>query len=307
MKYFLVGGVVVVLVLTAYWFGLQNNDLVITTEVDTEISTTTVVTTENNATTSVAEVTLSTRGPVSMIGTSTDGHPIMAYHFGTGPKEIIFIGGIHGGYSWSTNLLAYELIDQLNREPRAVPNNLTITIIPTLNPDGLMTTTGTTSRFNASDVREANRIAGRFNGNDVDLNRNFDCEWAKTSNWQNRTVSGGDAPFSENEARALRDYVTTHRPVAVVTWYSAEGAVYASQCGDMSVPLTTELVTAYANASGYTAKTDFDAYAITGDLMNWLAKENIAAVSVLLSSHTATEWEKNWSGVQAIISALTTD
>lgn len=302
MKYILVSVAAVVLALGAYWFG--------TTRSGNEAPPIVIdIAAEQPATSTPnlpVDMVISGRGPVSVIGTSTSGAPLTAYHFGTGETELLFIGGIHGGYSWSTNLLAYELVDHLTKNPSLVPDNVTITIIPTLNPDGLERTTGTTTRFTKAMVKpgEAAQIAGRFNANDVDLNRNFDCEWSSESKWQNRTVSGGTAAFSEREAAALRDYVVTHRPNTVVAWYAAEGAVYTSSCGGTVSASTTALVATYAQASGYTANQEFDSYAISGDMVNWFAKQNIPAISVLLSSNTATDWEKNRAGVEALINSF---
>lgn len=244
-----------------------------------------------------------TRGPESTIGTSAGGNEITAYHFGTGERELLFIGGIHGGYSWNTALVAYELIDHLKANPSLVPENVTVTVIPVLNPDGIEKTLGTTERFTAAQVpaAEATRIAGRFNANTVDLNRNFDCEWKAEGTWQQRTVSGGARPFSEPEAQAMRDYIGDHRPAAVVVWYSAAGGVYASNCQNGVLPETTALMNTYAQASGYQAYNEFDYYEITGDMVNWLAKINIPAISVLLTNHQDTEWTKNRAGIEAMI------
>jgi len=35
--------------------------------------------------------------------------------------------------------------------------------------------------------------------------------------------------------------------------------------------------------------------------VNWLAKNKIPAISVLLSTHTDTEWDKNRKGVEALL------
>ncbi len=45
-------------------------------------------------------------------------------------------------------------------------------------------------------------MSGRFNANDVDLSRNFDCNWQASALWQNKKVSGGNAVFSEPESVA---------------------------------------------------------------------------------------------------------
>lgn len=240
------------------------------------------------------------------IGKSADNNNITAYHFGSGSKEILFVGGIHGGYSWNTSLLAYQLIDYLDANPNLIPKNVTVTIIPVLNPDGLKSTVGTFGRFDlnsALNVSDTIRTAGRFNNNDVDLNRNFDCEWSKTAVWQNKEVSGGTSAFSEPEAIAVRDYINQYRPVAGVIWFSAEGKVYPSACGGTPSNSSITLANTYGEASGYEIGSEFDAYNITGDMVNWMAKQNIPAISVLLSDHKTTEWEKNLAGVEAIIKA----
>jgi hypothetical protein len=175
-----------------------------------------------------------------------------------------------------------------------------------MNPDGLYEAVGTTERFTAADVPASSeaKIAARFNANDVDLNRNFDCEWQETGMWQAREVSGGSAPFSEPESKALRNYVESNSISAAVVWYSSAGGVYSSRCGDDVLPETTELADTYADAAGYPAYEEFDYYKITGDMVNWLAKNDIPAISVLLTTHDDTEWSKNRAGATALMNYL---
>jgi len=238
--------------------------------------------------------------PIQLIGTSTGGHDITAYHYGKGDTELLFVGGIHGGYSWNTSLVAYDLMDYLEANSDILPGNVQVTVIPVLNPDGLYKVVGTTERFTKSDV-SSNTVPGRFNDNDVDINRNFDCEWKATGIWQNKSVSGGSEPFSEPESQALKQYVQERSPDAVVVWYSAAGGVYASNCNNGILPETTTIMNLYADASGYPAYDDFDFYEITGDAVNWLAKNNVPAISVLLTTHDSTEWSKNKAGIEALI------
>ena len=220
--------------------------------------------------------------------------------FGSGDTEVLFVGGVHGGYSWNTALVAYELMDYLEANEDVIPANVKVSVIPVLNPDGLEKVTGKLGEFSPSDVT-GNTTEGRFNANDVDLNRNFDCEWQEKGTWQNKTVSGGSAPFSEPEADAMRGYIESHEPAAVVTWYSAAGGVYSSSCKNGVSQETKELTNIYAKASGYKAFEEFDYYAITGDMVNWLAKEGVPAISVLLTNHTDTEWNKNVKGIEAVL------
>ncbi len=238
----------------------------------------------------------------TVLGNSVNGHKLTAYHYGTGDREILLVGGIHGGYSWNTNLVAYELMDYLTANPAVIPDTLKVTVIPTLNPDGLEVVTGKTGRFVRADLPAdpAATIAGRFNGNTVDLNRNFDCAWQAKGKWKEETVSGGETSFSEPEAAALRQYVLKSKPVAAVVWYSSAGGVFLSNCGEEALPETKLLAEAYGQASGYPVYKEFDFYEVTGDLANWLAKEGVPAISVLLSSAKMIEWDKNRAGINAI-------
>jgi hypothetical protein len=153
---------------------------------------------------------------MTVIGASVEGRPIEAHTFGNGSTSLLFVGGIHGGYEWNSVLLAYEVMDYLATYPETVPSDLTIHVIPSLNPDGLSKVVSTTGRFTLADVpTPSERVAAaRFNANNVDLNRNFDCKWQPTSTWQGKSVSAGAAVFSEPEAIALRDYVLKNRPTS---------------------------------------------------------------------------------------------
>jgi hypothetical protein len=227
------------------------------------------------------------RGADTVIGESVDGEAITAYHFGSGDTEILLVGGVHGGYSPNTRALAGDLVSYFGDNEDIIPNNLMVTIIPNLNPDG--------AKESGAD--------GRFNANNVDLNRNFDCEWSETAVWRDQEVSGGDTAFSEPEAAALRDYVLSYDPTAAIVWFSAEGKVYPSACAGAPSRQSVELAATFATAAGYPAEAEFDAYAITGDMVNWMAKQDIPAISVLLSDHQGTERAKNLAGLEAVLNA----
>lgn len=240
----------------------------------------------------------------TVIGSSVENRDIVAYHYGnlSSDKELLFIGGIHGGYSWNTVLVARELMNYLEDNSDSVPDNLKVTVIPVLNPDGLNKVVGTDGDFSSSDVPSSENatVAGRFNANDVDLNRNFDCDWQSNAVWQNKPVDGGNSAFSEPESQAIKNYVETKNPEAIVTWYSAAGGVFASNCHGSVSSETKALTNAYAKASGYSAYEEFDFYEITGDMVNWFAKSDIPAISVLLTNHKDVEWSKNQKGIEAL-------
>ncbi|HEY9584679.1 MAG TPA: M14 family metallopeptidase [Candidatus Paceibacterota bacterium] len=241
----------------------------------------------------------------TVIGKSVEGRDIVAYHYGVGTTtRLLFVGGIHGGYEWNTALVSYELMDYLEKASSTIPANVRVTVIPVLNPDGLAKIVSpTTASFLPPDISPDSALleSARFNGRNVDLNRNFDCDWQESAKWQNKSVSGGTAVFSEPESRAIKQYIENNTPAAVVVYYSAAGGVYSSSCHNGVSPETSAITGVYANASKYPAYKNFDFYAITGDMTNWLAKSGIPAISVLLTNHTDTELAKNQAGLKALL------
>ncbi|OIP77370.1 MAG: hypothetical protein AUK16_02100 [Parcubacteria group bacterium CG2_30_44_11] len=244
-----------------------------------------------------------------VIGSSVEGRALESYSFGSGTSRILFVGGVHGGYEWNSILLAYKAIDYLAEHPELVPDDITVTIIPNLNPDGTYAAIGTTGRFTVAQIpNDTGRATGtgRFNAKGVDLNRNFDCKWQPESSWRNNPVSAGTTVFSEPEAATLRDFVLTHEPKAAVFWHSQANAVYGSACDEGILPATTRLLNTYAIAANYTAIPIFTAYPVTGDAESWLATLGIPAITVELATHESIEWEKNQAGMLAVIKAYST-
>lgn len=238
------------------------------------------------------------------IGTSVEGRSINAYTYGTGDKEVVFVGGIHGGYEWNSVLLAYEFMDYFQIHEKEIPSNVRITIIPSANPDGVYKVIGKEGRFTLADaptVADDGTGKGRFNANNVDLNRNFACKWQSTSTWRSKSVSAGTEAFSEPEAKAIRDYATSHTPEAFVFWHSQSNAVYASECEKGILPETLAIMKAYSGAAGYKAVDSFSAYPVTGDAEGWLASINIPAITVELATHATVEWDRNLLGVKALL------
>jgi len=237
------------------------------------------------------------------IGSSVGGRNIEAYTYGNGGSHLVFVGGIHGGYEWNSVILAYQFVDYFNENIEAIPEDLTITIIPSANPDGVYDVVGKEGRFQISDISANKEIAGlgRFNARGVDLNRNFDCKWKPKSMWRGEVVNAGLSPFSEPEAVAIRDFILGNSPEAVIFWHSQANAVYASECESGILPKTLSLMKTYSLASGYPAVESFDAYEITGDAEGWLASINIPAITVELQTHETIEWERNLAGVKALL------
>jgi len=231
--------------------------------------------------------------------------PIVSHKFGDGETPVILIGGIHGGYEWNTITLAYDILDALNEGQLEVPPALTFYLIPNANPDGLYAVSQKVGRFYETDLFE-NTVPGRFNGNNVDLNRNWDCDWEPVAMWGNNEISGGTEPFSEKESRVLRDYIVGIQPEAVVFLHSAAHGVFAAGCDEVD-PASRELADIYGAASGYPVHDGFQHYEVTGDAGDWLASKAgipIPSISVELTNHQNSETSRNINGLKALMADL---
>ena len=243
--------------------------------------------------------TFAAYGVPQIIGTSAGGRPITSYRFGFGSQTIVLVGGIHGGYEWNTILLAYEMLDYFLANPDRVPANVSLYIIPSANPDGQFQVTGADGRFTRENI-SGNIESGRFNANQVDLNRNWACDWQREAIWGNTLVSGGTIPFSEPETGALRTFLLRVKPHIVIFWHSKADGIYVGGCGTVNQP-AKDIAQIYGTASGYAVYDEFTAYAVTGDASDWLVTQNIPSFTVELETRSQTEWSENLAGVLALL------
>ena len=134
------------------------------------------------------------------IGYSIEGRPLNVYTFGSGEHGRMIVADIHGGDEWNTLTLANQLIKHLNHSPDVIPDDVTLYILPGLNPDG--------------EARSHDKY-GRLNANGVDLNRNFPVNWRanwdRAGCWNYLPTSGGTGPGSEPETQALMDFISSHK------------------------------------------------------------------------------------------------
>lgn len=129
-------------------------------------------------------------------GHSSLGLPIPAFHFSGGGPEIMILGGVHGdeyeGVVAAEGLLA-ALMEKNSFQ-------LNITLLPRLNPDGVLFRT-------------------RGNGKGVDLNRNLPTrDWspeAKTPRY-----FPGPSAGSEPENQALMRYLESQAPKLIISLHS---------------------------------------------------------------------------------------
>lgn len=244
-----------------------------------------------NTSTPTPTVTITSLEPITIeIGRSVNDVSIYAIQFGNGRNSIILVGGLHAGYSPGSVELANLAIDYFRQNPGLIPNDITLYILPNVNPDS---------------PRSPGNLSGRLNGNGVDLNRNWGCDWQEEVAWRETPVPGaaGTAAFSEPETQALRDFILGLTPVAVVFWEarSANGLVSPGSCSDRSAT-STLLATIYGQATGYIIS-DYEQIVnqqLNGDATNWLDNQGIPAIAVLLPDYTVTDWTNNRAAILAL-------
>jgi murein DD-endopeptidase MepM/ murein hydrolase activator NlpD len=226
-----------------------------------------------------------------IIGQSVLGRPIVAHRIGTGPIKVVLVGGIHGSMEANTHLLAQQLLAHFQAQPEEVPAHVSLWIIPAMNPDGLQ-------------IPDR-----RWNAHDVDLNRNADTDLdgCAGNDWSPDTTglegeypgAGGPYPFSEPEARAVRDFMAD--AWIAVFYHSAAEAIFTDTC-QRHVP-TARLAQVLSAATGYPVPEEgWTGYPITGEFGDYLAGEGVAAVTVEMSDHEEIEFERNLAGVRAMLS-----
>ena len=134
---------------------------------------------------------------VHFFGSSSQGLPILSYHFGEkGPPFVLILGGVHGDEP-EGNYIALGL---LKKWMAHFPYKLCLTLVPCFNIEGSL-------------------LCQRTNANQVDLNRNL-----PTKNWsckyEKKRYYPGPSASSETENKALVQWIQTHRPCLVITLHS---------------------------------------------------------------------------------------
>lgn len=221
---------------------------------------------------------------VVIFGQSVEERDLTAYRFGNGARAVLLVGAVHGGFEGHTSQLMESVAAHVRANPSELPPDITLWIVPMLNPDG---------------VARGRILEGRFNANAVDLNRNWPCGWQSVAYFRDMQVSAGAQPLSEPETQALSDLIIAIQPAASLFFHAAAAAVYSGTCGGDSG--SGALSATYGDAAGYTYGDSFSAYPVTGTAPAWVNSLGLAAADVELASATETEFDRNLAGVRAAL------
>lgn len=235
---------------------------------------------------------LAKEGTAAVIGQSARGSDILAYRFGRGPTAVISVGGIHGGYEANTVLLLQRFVEELASDISIVPESITLYLIPVMNPDGY------TKRG----------LPGRVNANWVDLNRNWGCNWEKSSGFYHNTFyRTGTRAFSEPESRAVRDFVDYVNGRVVIFYHSHGGFIFYGDCnqdeGSLNLARAVRETTGYPIWNPSHSLGDSNKPTITGDATDYFDQIGIHAIGIELPSFNETEidWEVSYAGLLQIL------
>lgn len=217
-----------------------------------------------------------------VIGYSVAGRPIEVYRFGNGSTGRLIVAGIHGGNEWNTIKLANELIEYIQEHPEIIPENITLYILPNLNPDG---------------EARAHGVDGRVNDNGVDLNRNWPYRWERdydrSSCWHYRPTTAGDYAASEPETSALLVFIVSHPEIdALISYHAAALGIFAGGVPDYKPSI--RLAKSMARVSTYQYPPIDVGCIYTGNLTDWASStREIAAVDIELHNFRHTDFDEN--------------
>lgn len=223
-----------------------------------------------------------------VIGYSVEGRPIEVLRFGRGSRTRLIVAGIHGGSEANTTALARELAFYLQANPEAMPDGLTLYLLPELNPDG---------------AARASGPDGRANARGVDLNRNWPAawqpSWSRNGCWNLGPTTGGEHPASEPETMSLIQFISATGIEALINYHSAALGIFAG--GQPPEARSLRLAEALAAVSTYPYPPIDTGCVFTGQLIDWAANNGIAAVDIELHNHRDTDLEDNLAILHAFL------
>ncbi|MDT5092974.1 MAG: murein peptide amidase [Mycobacterium sp.] len=197
------------------------------------------------------------------VGTSVKGLPIRARTFGHGPRNVLFIGGIHGDEAegaYTTDQLPAAFADA------GLADTVTLTIIEDANPDGRAART-------------------RTNANGVDVNRNFPAK-----NFDSTNPANGGEPLSQPESRAVKETVDRINPALAIVAHSWDGRQFINFDGP-----ARELAEKFSASTGLPVEESSSFAPTPGSFGSYFGRDRgiaVLTIEVLKGSDPKAVWEK---------------
>ena len=178
------------------------------------------------------------------IGKSLLGAGLRFFRFGTGRRAVLYVGA-HHAMEWLTALLLYRFVDDMaateQRNGRATFENVSLYVLPLLNPDGVeIALHGAAAGGPLADrLRRQNGGSEDFshwqaNARGVDLNHNYDAGFAAYRQIERDsgilgggpTRYSGEYPLSEPEAAAMAAFLAVLHPTVTLTLHTQGEEIY---------------------------------------------------------------------------------
>jgi predicted deacylase len=235
------------------------------------------------------------------VGLSIQGREIFVYRFGTGQTKIIFVSAIHGN-EVGTVKLAKKLINLISNTEKDF-KGFSFYIVPYLNPDGFELARSRPQYW------QGGRI-GRFNANQVDLNRNFKTSsWHTSSIWssgqnysQKDKVFCGSSAGSEPEVIALCDLIKRENIKIFFSFHNVGRDVMPS-----SDNLASKIAEIYCQQTGFSfiSTKEWQQLSQTGTAREWCEENNISYIEIECPYRWGSDWDRQSKAILNILKYLT--
>lgn len=212
----------------------------------------------------------------SAIGESVEERPIEATLIGSGPRRILFIGGIHGDEPEGLPVMEW-FTDELWTDA-SLTSDTTVLVVRNLNPDGTAAKT-------------------RGNKHGVDLNRNFPA-----ANWdaavKTPRFNPGPHPESEPETRVAVNLIREFEPHRILVMHATVGRPMNNFDGP-----ARGLARRMSQFNKY-AVTETIGYPTPGSLGNWAGNDlKIPIITLEFPRKVAADraWETNKTALRQML------
>lgn len=227
---------------------------------------------------------------ITDIGKSVLAKNIYSVKLGNGPRKLS-INASHHALEWITTPLImrclYNLCTKYQKDS-SILNNITIYIIPMLNPDGVDLVINGLSQTNPyyNNLIVWNNYSTNFSYNwkanirGVDLNHNYNAGWETYKRLEPMySITGpcevkysGPYPHSEPEVRALVEYTKKENFDMVIALHSQGKEIYWNY-QNLAPALSYKIVKEFERVSGYIPEANATGSASYGGYKDWFIQE----------------------------------